>query len=639
MLDREARWCLDKQTGTSRIVSRFCRSCLPWLGAFALWLLPTSTLHSSTTLPAPGYPEPQPEIYPAHYIVFTVGGDDQVQPVAYRLIQSQTPLVSLPAEAVASHFQQRRSDTRRFVVGLVAATGQSLYQTVVEIPAWVRAEFPDEAHASGESTLVGYYLLGQPRSFAVRLPAWDQADPRATLAVQEVGTAHHQHFALQALIRTAASQPQASSTPQLTTQRTGSSANRVDLLIMGDGYSALEQSKFISDSTKVVDGFFTISPYANYRNYFNVHFLYTPSSESGADHPPYDPTCASDSCCADAAMQYDTRQNIFVDTAFDARYCTGNIHRALTVDGSKVLAAAAAVPEWDQILVLVNDATWGGTGGSISVIAANEATVGVAQHEFGHSFVQLADEYEYLAVTAAGVRQRALNLISCSDEYPFFGTCPANITEVTDRAKLKWSPWVSPTTPIPTVPEYAFQFADVVGLFEGALYQSTTYYRSGQACLMRTLGAPFCPVPSQAFVLRLYAAGWGVPQEGIRLIEPGQMTPLTPTLALTYPHTITFHIEPLQPIGEPPVQIRWMVNGLPVPGAISTTYTFTPSQPFTQVMQVVAQVRDVTPLVHPALVGDQLQTRHTWFILPGEEVHNLYLPIIHFLAVPFWGNP
>ena len=58
-------------------------------------------------------------------------------------------------------------------------------------------------------------------------------------------------------------------------------------------------------------------------------------------------------------MLSDPLAGTFVDTAFDARYCSFQIHRLLVVDGSAVLAAAAAVPSWDRIMVRVNDGTYG----------------------------------------------------------------------------------------------------------------------------------------------------------------------------------------------------------------------------------------------------------------------------------------
>jgi hypothetical protein len=60
---------------------------------------------------------------------------------------------------------------------------------------------------------------------------------------------------------------------------------------------------------------------------------------------------------------------------------------------SLIYAAAAAEPDWDEILVLVNSTTYGGSGGAIGVFSNDFYAVEVAQHEFGHTFMHLADEY------------------------------------------------------------------------------------------------------------------------------------------------------------------------------------------------------------------------------------------------------
>ena len=59
-----------------------------------------------------------------------------------------------------------------------------------------------------------------------------------------------------------------------------------------------------------------------------------------------------------------------------------------------MLTAAANVPDWDKILVLVNDSEYGGSGGTLGVGTTHSAAVQIMQHEFGHSFTKLADEYE-----------------------------------------------------------------------------------------------------------------------------------------------------------------------------------------------------------------------------------------------------
>ena len=60
----------------------------------------------------------------------------------------------------------------------------------------------------------------------------------------------------------------------------GNPVNRVNLLIMGDGYTAAQSAKFCAtDAGDVADRFFNISPYAEYKNYVNIQTLFLPSPQ------------------------------------------------------------------------------------------------------------------------------------------------------------------------------------------------------------------------------------------------------------------------------------------------------------------------------------------------------------------------
>jgi hypothetical protein len=59
--------------------------------------------------------------------------------------------------------------------------------------------------------------------------------------------------------------------PVTTIRNNGDSANRVDLVILGDGYTSSELTKFASDVENAVVGLFDQEPFKEYKNYFNVH--------------------------------------------------------------------------------------------------------------------------------------------------------------------------------------------------------------------------------------------------------------------------------------------------------------------------------------------------------------------------------
>jgi hypothetical protein len=530
----------------------------------------------------------------SHYIVFQAGRDGVVRPLYHRFMHLAAPLTSLTPNEVAARLTVLDRDVDELTVRLETSTGRVVYQNVVEIPRWLRGEF----HGGGtDAQIEGHIFPLDPTTFVVRVPA--VAGTRLHL---QGGLAKLDASFDLAALAADASLPLAGLVPDTTVMSAppaSTSGNRVDLLIMGDGYTAAQASKFATDAADVANKFFNISPYAEYRNYVNTYALFTASAQSGADHPPYVPGCSpgNPACCGDPQMQSDPLAGTFVNTAFDATYCTSNIHRLLTVNATAVFAAAAAVPDWDEILVIVNDTTYGGSGGGLAVISLDSAAADIAQHEYGHTFTRLADEYEspYPGYPA------------CSDiSGP---ACEVNVTDQTNRASIKWAPWILTDTPLST-PEDDPRYGSTVGLFEGARYLATGRYRPGDNCMMRSLGRPFCQVPSQAYVLRLYDGGWGVPASGIDTIEPGSESPPPGNVLTSFPGSITFRVDLLQPVGGPPLGIAWYVNGVPDPTAHSNSYTFVPSGPGN--FQVRLEVTDETPLVHPAMAGTSLQSSRGW---------------------------
>ena len=265
--------------------------------------------------------------------------------------------------------------------------------------------------------------------------------------------------------------------------------------------------------------------------------------------------------------------------------------------------------------MIVNDTTYGGSGGTISVTSTHPSSVGITQHEFGHSFAQLADEYEYGGSSSP----------TCSDKSSK-EPCPKNVTDIIDRVHIKWSPWISDTTPLPTS-ETDPIFENVVGLYEGSVYWPTGIYRSGQNCLMRNLGRPFCQVSTQINVLRMYDGGWGVPSEGVESIEPGSTIP-DDSILLPANQPQEFRFSVLEPVGGPPASIQWYVNGVLVNGEHSPSFLYTPTPGFQGEVEIKVTVTDATDLVHPAMAGNSLTDSHTWkarFTLLSEKI---FIPVM-----------
>jgi hypothetical protein len=525
---------------------------------------------------------------PAHYIVFERDGEGTVEAVFAREVE----LAELPRTKSEAELEQAISHARRDGVAIalrvVAPSGAVVHRDVVEVVPWIRGEFH-----GGEGMIDGHLFRAERVPFVVRVPRVDGG--LLTLDGAARGTFEPARLVEETMVR-AALEPPAALPRAATLGAEGPSANRMDLLIMGDGYTAAQEATFLSHASSLATSFFSLAPYSVYRPFHNVHSLFTPSSQQGADHPPYNPSCpGSLSCCSTPLPLAGT----YVNTAFDARFCASNIPQLLVVNGSKVLAAASAVPDWDKILVLVHDNTYGGSGGFLSVTSREASSIEIARHEYNHSFTGLADEYE-----------NPYAYPPCSD----LGggpPCEPNVTDQQSPALIKWEPWIAPTTPVPT-PETS-QYASVVGLFEGARYRQTGMFRPRyNSCLMRNLGQPLDQVCQQEYVLMLYRGGWGEPASGIDPIEPGGESP--PPGPVTTAGPLELAVDLIYPVGHgTTLETRWYVDGVLQPTPTPPdSFTFLPPAPGTYEVRVL--VRDPTAMVHPEMEDGELESDRVWTV-------------------------
>jgi hypothetical protein len=202
-------------------------------------------------------------------------------------------------------------------------------------------------------------------------------------------------------------------------QRSGDPATKVDLLILGDGYTRAELGKFERDARRLAEILFSTSPFKERRRDFNVWGLCPVSAESGISRPS-------------TGIHHDSP----LGTTYDA---FGSERYVLTFDNPAFRKIASFAP-YDFVEILVNNQTYGGGGifGLYSTVSADNLYAPyVFVHEFGHHFAGLADEYYTSDVAYAPATDRV---------EPW----EPNVTALLDPARLKWKDLVSPGTPLPT---------------------------------------------------------------------------------------------------------------------------------------------------------------------------------------------
>jgi hypothetical protein len=306
--------------------------------------------------------------------------------------------------------------------------------------------------------------------------------------------------------------------PVLALQKSGPPADKVDFLILGDGYTAAERPKFEKDARRLMAMLFAQPPFKEHRADFNVWAICPPAQESGISRPS---------------------TGVYRHSPLGATYdAFGSERYVLTFDNRDWREAASYAP-YEFVEILVNGQTYGGGGifNLFSTVAADSLwSPYVFVHEFGHHFAGLADEYYTSDVATTNNPARP---------EPW----EPNVTA--DPQHPKWAALLTPGIPLPTpwkkaafeahslaiqkerrairaankpeadmdalfVRERAFEtrllgtdaHSHQVGAFEGANYDATGYYRSQEDCIMFTRdNVGFCAACRAAIarVIGMYA--------------------------------------------------------------------------------------------------------------------------------------
>jgi len=303
-------------------------------------------------------------------------------------------------------------------------------------------------------------------------------------------------------------------------RESGDPAQKLDLLILGDGYTPAERSKFERDARRLVDVLFATSPFKERQRDINVWGLCPPAAQSGVSRPS---------------------QRIYRRSPLGTTYDAFDSERYILTFENKAFRDIAANAPYDVVEILVNSGTYGGGGifGLYSTVAADSAWAPyIFVHEFGHHIAGLADEYYTSDVAYLPAADRV---------EPW----EPNATALLDPSALKWKDLVEPGTPIPTPwPKEDFErytkeiqqrrrairaanrpesemdalfreeqkddtallssgpYAGKVGAFEGANYEARGFFRPQTDCIMFTRDeVPFCAVCRRAIsaILDLYS--------------------------------------------------------------------------------------------------------------------------------------
>jgi hypothetical protein len=308
--------------------------------------------------------------------------------------------------------------------------------------------------------------------------------------------------------------------PLIKLHEAGDPAVKLDLLILGDGYTGGERGKFERDARRLTQVLFATSPFKERRQDINVWGLSPASAQSGISRPS---------------------QGIHKRTPIGTTYDAFDSERYILTFDNRAFRDVAANAPYEVVEILTNTNTYGGGGifNLFSTVAAGNLWAPyLFIHEFGHHLAGLADEY-YTSEVAY--------LPSAERIEPW----EPNATALFDPAALKWKDLVTPGTPIPTPwPKEEFEqytreiqqrrrqiraqnrpeaemdalfreemardtellnrppHGGRIGAFEGANYEARGYFRPQADCIMFTRDqVPFCAVCRRAIerIIDLYS--------------------------------------------------------------------------------------------------------------------------------------
>ena len=347
----------------------------------------------------------------------------------------------------------------------------------------------------------------------------------------------------------------------------------VNFVLLGDGYTATQQTKFVSDAKKVYNALFQKAPMNKYKKWFNLYVIKVISKESGISHPGVlrDGVYV---CPEGSSMPIKN-----VDTYFGIHFDAYNIHRLPCPDNSSKIynLLNAIMPDYQMVGIMCNTTEYGGAGGSYLTCTTHSSAAEIFIHEFGHTFASLADEY-YAGDNYLG-------------EYP-------NHTATKSEKTIKWKHWWG---------------LSGVGAFPiGGSTKGEKYYKPvNGTCEMEYLNKQFCPVCRETLIEELHSR-----VKVIAAYEPAEQTVSMNDEELTFAITRYY-----KGTGNN-VNFEWSLDGRVLEGETSPELVLNYMDFLTPTVTHSLRVRanEVNTLVKDPKHASKHTSAVTWRLRLGEDI-------------------
>ncbi|GAA2739541.1 M64 family metallopeptidase [Kitasatospora cinereorecta] len=345
--------------------------------------------------------------------------------------------------------------------------------------------------------------------------------------------------------------------PTVDLKLSGDPANRITLVLLGDGYTDIQQGLFRDQADRAWRALLDIEPFRTYQGFFNIRRVDVVSSASGiAESEP-----GGNNPTTPLGMHF---------------WCEGTA-RLLCADEDATARYAGAGDGPQYLIALANSTEYGGAGGTgVTTLAGGSPDAGrIIQHEIGHTIGDLGDEYDSAPTDS---------------DYPNLATVDAD--EML-RTRTKWWRWIGAASP------------DGAGAV-GAYRSGNGLYRPTADSVMRTLGGTYNLPSREAIIEQIY-----------RRVRPMD-APDPAAGAVTGRPRLSVH--PVALSGQRQLQVDWTVDGRPVEStALDHSWLDTGALGLApgRKVTVTATVRDTTDWVRDEAFRAQYMTRSVSWTVAG----------------------
>ena len=336
-------------------------------------------------------------------------------------------------------------------------------------------------------------------------------------------------------------------------QVTGPAAQRLNLIVMGDGYTEAEQDKFRADVDRNLNVMWSVEPFSAYRNYINVYALEIISGESGvrcdpdeAGGPDPDKLTPLRMIFQQGCVDPLARGTVYNNDTSPGTNDPGGPFTALapgTPTGTQqhnmylqnYVAPVLGIPfnaQNLQTLAIFNTFTYGGIGGTQATTSGGSPQGPlISLHELGHSLGAMADEYPYSS------RNVVKPCYTGGEPTSFHHTIRTSTENMIDT-QFKWWRWIGDES----------LSGGTIGLHEGGNTFPCGVRRPSEHSIMRWIGFHWDQVGLEHMVARI---------TGLR--NSGQMS-LPSRAAGTVASDEVLWVDPSQPRTHG-LNVTWRIGG------------------------------------------------------------------------------